>query len=490
MPGEYRYPFFWEVESSEPGIVMAPSGYHYVVLPGGSRVLLPGAAGPPGPEGPEGPPGPQGDPGPEGPEGQPGSGSMTGDEIAEAITVREPLVRFCDPDGNDANDGLTPYRAKQNIQACYDNLVSAADAGYTRSSGRIGVGTIKLSPGDHNVAAGIAVSNINSVEIEGTLSGFYQHSAPNSASRIYSSSPTATELMLIEDPLDTTVGFGTRVRDVAFRVDTTVNTALTKVIYTRGHDYVTIENVSFTASALTNSVTAIYMESVPGDSAWFRIKNNRCASMQFWKAAGSPGGGNFNRGQVTDNIVFYSGTNPMFDLSADVWGCVFSNNNLEGTGDAIGFLIDENPDKCVFINNSGEHQSAQAETLPAYRFQGTVGGHIIIGGLFTCHTFNGLFADFDTNASNNLLIGTFDTVGSTGYKHRIVDNSTFKNRIFDPRIGMGLRYKSAAAPTISDADFVTPPPNGALCGVTHNTGSSESKLWVRVNSGYKSIVLT
>jgi hypothetical protein len=392
------------------------------------------------------------------------------------------LVRHVDyVNGLDTNDGLTWQGA---IQAAYDDLQTVAEATYTVADGRLGVGTIKLAPGDHDVGTGVSLPYNRPCEIEGTRSGTFEHAAQNSASRVISSSAAATEFIKVTATTGE-IGRGFAIRDVAFRMDHTVNTALTKIIYAQGMDYLRVERCAFTnADGNTNvSVTAIYHEG-QGDAAWFRILDNSCSRLQLYWAAASPTTTNYNRGVIRENIVFYGGSLPMIHLEGDVLGSFIGYNNLEGTATAIT-ITSNNADANVFVQNVGESATT---TNPFYDFVGSVQQSIIIGGVVTAVSGIGTFVQFGTTAYNNIVIGPYDTTGQSGYKFKVVDNSTTNgNKVFNVNNGIPIEYKSGAGATIADTDFSTgsATPNGTM-GVTHNSTTGQYKIWARANGVWSS----
>lgn len=380
------------------------------------------------------------------------------------------LDRYCDyVNGSDNYDGKAPNRAYKTIQAAYNALKTEAIAGYTAdSNGRLGVGRVFLAPGNHDVgAAGLVLDARYGVEVIGTRSGHRNHDQPNSSSRIVCTSATPTEMVLISRA--STIGMGFAFKDVAFTLDQAVATSITKIIYAKTLDHIMVDNCSFdTADNTTNtSATAIYLEDIGsgGDFAWSRITRCNSADMQFLKMASTDGTGaaNFNRFNVSDNVVFYGGAIPMISVAAAVHGGLFSNNNLEGTATALQIGANSPAaTTCLFLNNSGEDTTTGTPN-PFYDFTASVFQMVIIGGSVTTSgppASAKEFAKFAAGASNNLVIGPFDKTGNTSQARKITDNSTLGVRILDTNAGFMARYKTSAG-TISDADYSKTPDNGA-----------------------------
>lgn len=431
--------------------------------------------------------------------GETGWGTLFNDNL-DALDVSAspgPLVRYVDyANGDDSYTGKSTSRAYKTIQAAYDALKTYANANYTAVGNDLSIGRLVLLPGDHDVGAGFLMDGVRPAEIVGFKPGL--HYVPyNSQSRIVSSSASATYMMKVS-PSVGTVGHGGRFYDLAFQMSSSTNTALTQIIYSDGIDYLHVERCGFRdAQSATTAVCAIYHVS-NGDSSWARIHNNNANHMQFYNAPASTvagNGTNQNRNYIHENVVFYNhATIPIVKLGGDWFQGSVSFNNLEGTACAVeigptqGGLGDFN----TFFQNSGESDN----TNPFYRFLTHTNGvsgpnhNIIIGGVCSSPAAIGTFADFSAGSSLNTVIGNYDYVGTSGYKRKIVDNSSFGNQIINPNYGVTTRYESSAAPAISDADFTQGNPWNGTMGVTHNTGSGEDRLWARVNGAWKSVVLS
>jgi hypothetical protein len=397
------------------------------------------------------------------------------------------LVRYVDyVNGLDANDGLSPSGAKKTIQNAYNDLVSVAGATYTLVGGHQGVGRIYLSPDDHDVGTGLVLNLNRPVEIYGTRSGAGVYNLQDSASRIMSSSALATELVKIDKGADV-VGRGFDFVDVAFQISSTTNTALTKVIYAQGVCHLHVERcIAYNAQATATTVCFIYHESY-GDASWARIINNVSAHMQFYKAPVAPNGTNYNRNLIQKNRIYYGGTSPIIHLEGD-WFCGdVSFNNLEGPTNAPAIQLDGgNCDWNTFIQNSGE---GGGTTHPFYAFnQGN--NNVVLGGICKA-TGIGVFAEFDTPAFSNVVVGSYDYVGQSAYMRKIVDNSTYGNMVVTGTWGPTLRYETGASPSFTAADFNSKtPPDGTIVGITRNTSTGENRLWFMQNGAFASKTLS
>lgn len=398
------------------------------------------------------------------------------------------LHRYVDPiNGNDANTGLSPSAAMETIQAAYDDLYTVANANYTDLSGYLGLGKIILLPGDHDVGDGIAMSLYNGVEFVGTRSGAQHYVSQDSSSRIISSSSTATEFFKMYQTGAGTVGRGFRFTDIGFRISSTTNTSLTSVLYVSGMNNFQVERCSFAnAQSTATTVWAILHESM-GDISWARIFNNNCGHMPFYKATPAAGGGaNMNRNAIMHNVCFYGGSEPIIHLNGEWAFGTVAYNTLEGpTGNAAVLVDNSNADWNTFIENCGEGGGA---TYPFYQFDGG-NNNIIIGGMCKAEGgTTGIFAQFATGAFSNTIIANVDYTGQAGYMRKVVDSSTYGNRIVDARWGPKLKYKTGTSPSFTTSDFNgTLPPNGTLAGITYNTSSGVNLLWFVSNGAFASI---
>lgn len=404
--------------------------------------------------------------------------------MAYAITFGEShpewLDRYVDgTNGSDSNSGLTPATAMATIQAAYDDLVAAATAGYSANGTYLGVGRIFLSPGLHDVAGGVTMDNQKPVAIYGTRGGTGYHLPSDSPSTIYSSSAVATEMILIDDTA--VVGRGFRFEDIVFRISSVTNTALTKVIYADGICHLNVERCTcFNVNEAATAVTFIYHES-NGDASWARIFNNTTAHVQLYKCPDSAS--NYNRNLIHYNNCFYGGTQPIIHILGEFLQGSISYNNLEGPVQAPAIKIENTgADWNVIWDNCGEGGGA------THAFIELTGGNsnVIGGGICKSAAANGIFVKFGTDAYSNLVIGSYDTVGTTGFMRKVVDSSTFGNHIIDSRWGGTVKYKTGTAPTFSDSDWTSAPPNGTI-GIAYGSTGPTYKLWARLNDTWKSV---
>lgn len=408
------------------------------------------------------------------------TGEVGGTSAASTITVNERLDRYVDyVNGNDANDGATPYRAFKTIQAAYNAVKTVALAGYvTDSNSRMGIGRLFLAPGDHNVGTGLSFDARYSVDVIGTRSGRHNHDLPpaaggkqSSASVITTTSAAATELCLISRAA--TIGLGFGFYDLGWRFDQTVATSLTKCLYAKIIDDLHVERCSFdTADNSTNtSVVGIYQEDIGtgGDAAWAQIINNYYSRVALYKGATTDGTGaaNFNSLSIERNVGFFGGSVPTITIAGAFHGLNVSNNHLEGTATQV-YLGPNCPSSTTayFQNNNGEDDSTGTPPNPFYDIQASVFQLIIVGGSVTTPNAAGAgtFANFVAGASNNLIIGPYDLTGNTSQKRKIVTAATNGVRILDTNAGYMARYIAAA--TMSDSNYSKTPDNGAW-GVTY-----------------------
>ncbi len=405
------------------------------------------------------------------------------------------LVRYVDYVlGDDGNEGLSPTDAMKTIQAAYNDLVTVSDAEYTATGNGKPVGQIILLPGDHDVGTGVVIDYLHPVEIVGPRYGWGrpQSHADWSSARIYSSSAAATEFILTGSTSHVT--YGNTFRGLTFSVNTSVNTALVACIKTQANDYLQVLDCH--ADTLDGStetgVVFLYMHQGGSarDNAWFLVAGNTVARVALIQLGDGTGqGGNFNRGVIRENIVFYNGSLQGMVMFRDAvqLTCVM-NNNLESGAKAVYLGTSGSCANNLFMNNGGETSSTTLN--PYYHFDGSHKGNVIIGG--SCSqggSLFGIFAQFETNSFNNILIGQFDYVGESGTKRKLVDNSTYKNRVLNWRSGYLPLTKTGTAPTISDSDFSTTPTDGVF-GFTYGSTGPVYKLWARMNGTWKSVALT
>ena len=426
------------------------------------------------------------------------AGELSGTTSAATIKVNERLERYVDyANGNDSNDGATPYRAFKTIPAAYNALKAAASAGYTPASegsttGVLAVGRIVLAPGDHDIGAGLAITNTAPVEIVGSRSGGYGYRPQNSSSRIISSSATATEFIKTGD--GTKVVYGCKFDGITFVVNPSTNTALTACIRAQCNDNLNVVNCAGMTSDSSNQPIPL-LEQNPGsmgtpDQAWLRLLNNNTSGLTLYHALP---GGNLNRSIIGWNQVEYgtgSGVYPIIWLEGNFWAGIVIGNNLEGgaandhcTLGSASYSVTET----VFINNSGESGNG------TYPFYHVVNGamNTFIGGYCTAtNGDNGIWIQFDTNGygGNQVYNPRVTKAGQTSYKRRYVDNSSYQasNQLYG-RNGRILYEKSTAGAAFTSSDFPTTPSDGELLGVTHDTTTGENRLWMYINGTYVSV---
>jgi hypothetical protein len=407
------------------------------------------------------------------------------------------LVRYVDyANGNDgaaATRGLGPGYAYKTIQAAYNELKTTAVANYTAlgSSDELAAGTIMLLPGDHDVGgSGLAIDSKRPVDVYGVPNGHHTHAIGTSASRIVSSSGSVTQFVRISHSGG--VGHGTAFRGVAFIVDQATNTALTSILYYTDVDDFIVEDCQYdTLDSTTNqNIPFIYQESLTsGDAAWARIIGVKGSRLALYKGDGI--GGNFNRMWVSQNRIFYGGSIPMFWLNGNTsnsnWVVA---NNFEGDAIAVQ-LGSTGSHKGNVFSNGGEGSGGAGDTTnPFYECLGSVNLNYFMGG--ECHLSggaNGMWIRFDTNAYSNSVFAAADPVGTAGFKRKIVDTSTYGNRVFDPRWGEIAKVKTGTTPTIGDGDFASAPPDGAKAYTYGSTGPVY-KEWIRLNGVWKSAAFT
>jgi hypothetical protein len=353
------------------------------------------------------------------------------------------LVAFVDyANGLDTNNGFSPSTAFKTIQAAYNALKTYAEANYTAYAGLLPVGTVVCLPGDHDVGAGVTLSGTRPAKFCGWTHGMGHVHAPNSESRIVTSSNTATSMFAITE---TTVnGYGCEFRDLAFQVGSSGNAGLVGtalgVIYTNRQDYLKVVDCMADVSDGTTHISTPFIHQATSgtdpDSAWASIIGNTVGRLALARFAS--GGVNFNYIDIQRNRVFYGGSLAMVHASGDLQKSNISHNTFEGTSKAV-LLASGACDFNTFVGNVGE--SADGAN-PFYHLSASCQGNIFAGG--ACNTADssvGTWVQFDTNAHSNIVIVYGDGVsGTAGFKQKVVDNSTLGNMLHTP-----WRFSSGAS---------------------------------------------
>lgn len=427
------------------------------------------------------------------------SGLNVAHDSAGHLRIPEVLRRYVDyVNGSDSNDGRYPYRAFKTIAAGYAALITAS-AGYTRAPGGLmGVGVLHLAPGDHDVSGGFVVGRTNSVELDGTLSGYNRPNTGNFQARIVTSSTTATEMILTGSTTQD-VTYGNTFRNLAFAV-APGNAGLTACIRARGNDHLVVEYCNAWATDSANhNVYLLEQAKDPftDDNAWLRMAYCNTSSLPLYHLVS--GVTNQNRSLFLANLSFFGGSVPMFHAEGDLWDAVVIGNNFEGGAGAPHVKLGSTTNgvqNCLFAYNSGESATS---TYPFYDlFRG--GGNEFRGGSCTARDGGiGTWLQIESAATVGIagtnggnLCYKADAVldGVTSFKKKYVDLSDkpFENRLQN-RSGVVLPVKSGTAPTLSDSDFYRPPADGAPLGMTINTTTGEKRIWYRLNGQYLSNVI-
>lgn len=418
-----------------------------------------------------------------------------------SISVWERLERYIDYiNGNDSNDGATPYRAHKTIQHGYNQLESAAVAGYTAGSNGQGIGRLTLLPGAHDVGTHLAVAYNYPVEIDGRLSGgipytFAGGATPTQAT-IMSSSAAGTELIVIGDSSSPTnsLSKGTRIRDVAF-VAAPGNTDLTALVRSYATDYLELERAQgYTSDGSTISVPLL--EQAPGagsqDNAWLRMRDCKTDHVALYRCLP---GTNFNRSRIDGCVVQFGGSIPMIDLEGDWWNGIVIGNNLEGGAGAAHVSVGNSSPSHIcysnqFIGNAGESSSS---TYPFYDFIAAKRNIVMGGDCTATDGGSGVWVNLHANSYQNTIINPWASyAGTAGFKRKISDSSGYPaETILHNHLGRIAYEKSASGVSITTSDFVSGsvPDDGSGPWVTHDSTSGETRMWMVINGAFVSVEL-
>lgn len=398
--------------------------------------------------------------------------------------------------GSDSNTGLGPGAsdAFKTIAAAYSYLKTYALANYSLSPlGVLGVGTINLLPGDHDVGSGLAVDYRYPVDIIGSRAGAWGYRPGSSASRIVSSSAAATEFIKTGDASNIT--YGNRIHGVTFLVTVATNTALTACVRAQDNDYFNMDgNVGMTDTAANKDIPLLEQHSGAAsnpDNAWLRFTNNSTSGLPLYHADAT--GGNYNRSLIGWNVCqFGSGaTYPMLWLEGSFAASVVIMNNLEGGASGPHCMVGSSSkaaDNNLFLGNAGE---AGTTTYPFYQVvRGSA--NQFIGGWCSSSAV-GTWIQFDTNGygDNEVYNPRVSKAGTSGFKQKYVDNSSFPaaNRLYG-KGGRVYPVKTGTGAKFSDSDFpgAVTPADGTINGLTYDPTARQHALSFTNNSAYKRIV--
>jgi len=286
-------------------------------------------------------------------------------------------LRMCvSPTGNDANNGLSPNSAKATIAAAYAALKTYAEVNITPVGGVLGVGTIQLLPGKHDVGSGFAVTYRRPVVIQGMRSGNASaNQIAQSASIIYSSSTSSPTSLITYGNGITGVAFGLELQDVVFELSPS-HTAAVRLnsvnhFHARGCG-------AYAASGLSqNSYFVDYTNVTTLDGSWGHLIDNQVAHMGLVKGVADTQ----NYWRVRRNIIYFGTLVPAgiyftSSVGALVFGFDVSENHLEAGATAVGAgIYVRGANQCSFFQNTGEMGNG---AMPFYDLGGIK--NVIMGG--------------------------------------------------------------------------------------------------------------
>ncbi len=265
-------------------------------------------------------------------------------------------VRYVDAaNGNDSNDGQTPYRAFATIQAAYVDLPDGDPA-----SGNVATATLILLPGNHNVSGGMTIDAFKPV-IMTSAGGLTSWRWPYSGTlegetRIYSSSSIDALITIAAAPSGTHNNYGCQFSGLTFDLSTGTSFG----VHGYNANKVTIQNCH-AAGASSPSIAQFLgrseIDTSHGDDAsWWRFLQNSTYHAGLHKAgnfASSPAE-NCNQHVWAFNQI---NAGALIEPPIYMWGgtrCLSIGNNIEGTGSVAGISIEQTR-QCAFIGDGGEN---------------------------------------------------------------------------------------------------------------------------------------
>lgn len=332
--------------------------------------------------------------------------------------------------GSDSDTGLSPMNAMATISAAYTALKTYAEANITAIGGVIGVGTIILSPGRHDVGTSFIPAHRRPVIIKGTRSGHFTPtggSLSQSASIIYSSSGASpTELIRYGGDSGAAQGFGLEIEDVSFELASTHTSA----ILLRAINHFRAERcVAYSASGSGMNAYFVRVDNdsaYGGDGSWGKILDCKTSQVGLLYMSTT---GQFNYWNISRNDCTMGLTVPYgiyLVCSQYTSACFIGYNHFEaGSTNAGPAIYTRSFLNSTLIHNYGECTNL---TYPFYDFGGEA--CLIMGGRCTSQSSGttGLFVQTTTGAQDNTIMvpGLRESSDSTAtsLKDRYLDQGT------------------------------------------------------------------
>ncbi len=285
--------------------------------------------------------------------------------VDKRVFIPSPVVpiRYVDPNGADTNDGRTELTAYATIQAAYDDLEGGV------STPREFVGEIRLLPGIHDVAGGVAMENNRVVRVIGHPRIAVGHDLDSNFQPVITTNNTATEHFDITD-VATANGEGFHFEGITFDMD---GTALTAAIRGRNLIYTRVIGCNFFATTNPQAgCWAIELDNSGSDNSWNQILRNRCRGVGLVKILTS-GNSNVNRWNIESNVIFWNDDAQFIMDFANFDAGRVVGNNLEGNAGGIWI---RDGDNSVYMGNSGEGVATgvAGHANAMYRVGDSVGG--------------------------------------------------------------------------------------------------------------------
>jgi len=262
---------------------------------------------------------------------------------------------FVSPSGDDANNGFSPISAKLTVADAYADLKTYAEANLSSVGGVLGVGTIQLLPGRHDVGTGFAITYRRPVLIRGTRSGNASaNQIAHSASIIYSSSGASPTSLVTYGSGVTGAAYGLEFENVVFELlaSHTAAVRLDSVNHFHARDCAAY----CVSGSSQNSYFVDYTNVTAADGSWGHIIGNQVAHMGLIKGVADTQ----NYWRIRRNINYFgtevaAGIHITCSSGALVIAFDISENHFEAGDTAVGDAIYiRGANQCSFFNNTGE----------------------------------------------------------------------------------------------------------------------------------------
>lgn len=300
--------------------------------------------------------------------------------------------------GNNANDGLTPFLPKATLQNAYDSLPAAG-------------GVLMIMPGRHDVGStGLQLTRTKPVSLRGP--GVWQRVSGNVANWItgggtviYSGSGTPAALVSFPNPGTSNNGDGFEAHDLVFEVKSGMSYGIRADSVNRG----VVEDCMFHMRSTTAVGISLGHNGTLGDDAsWWRVVKNSCYGGRFFETTATS---NHNQIVVAQNECINGSlavAGPLITIKAG-HRCVVRDNNLEGDTTSP-FLLLQNSFGCMTSGNGGEGGGGGGQVF--VRVDNS-NGNLLMDMGFPVATATDKLYDFINGSFDNLVLtAAYSTAGS------------------------------------------------------------------------------